>query len=355
MRVVIDLLGSTEKSGGMRLHATQIVQRWSQDFPSDELHVVGPEWARCELESYNVTVHKQSNESIIVRCPGQLVRTATVARRVDADAVLSLSPIVTPFGGDRPRACFQHDWRHLKNRAEFGAAQQLYRRLWASSAKWSDITFCISGKARDETRRIVPSAQVKVVTNGYDHARRWPALSTAARSWSQVVTFGHHNNKRPELAIRAFGYLGQSLPKDSRLVVLGARGAYAEELRSLALDCGVSHRTVLPGFVSERQYQELVSSSGVIALLSSDEGFGLPISEALALGIPAIITTDSGMDRIFGAYPVAVEPKAESVATALSEIWKSPQCFTDRKAIGMQTWSNTVAQVREALRELCHE
>jgi glycosyltransferase involved in cell wall biosynthesis len=352
MRVVIDLLGSTEKSGGMRLHATQIVRRWSADFPRDELHVVGPEWARRELESANVTVHEQANESVVVRAPGQLLRTAVVARRVRADAVLSLSPIVTPFAGPRPRACFQHDWRHLKNPAEFGAAQRLYRRLWRASARWADLNFCISAKARDETRTYVPSARVKVVPNGYDHAAQWQIAPPVARNPWQVVTFGHHNNKRPELMIRAFGRLAPALPDDARLVVLGAGGAYADELRSLADDHGVGDRTALPGFVSEARYQELVSSSGVVALLSSDEGFGLPIAEAMTLGIPALITSDSGMDTIFGDYPVVVEPEPAAVASALSRFWVNPQDPPQESGTSRQTWSDTVAQVRGALREL---
>jgi glycosyltransferase involved in cell wall biosynthesis len=352
MRVVIDLLGSTEKSGGMRLHATQIVRRWSADFPSDELHVVGPAWADRELATSNVTVHEQANESVIFRCPGQLIRTAAVARRVGADAVVSLSPIVTPLAGARPRACFQHDWRHLKNPAEFGAAQRLYRRLWQTSARWSDLNFCISEKAREETRTFVPSARVKVVPNGYDHAAEWRLTPPIARNSKQVVTFGHHNNKRPELVIRAFGHLAPALPEEARLVVLGARGAYADDLRSLADDCGVGDRIALPGFVSDQRYQELVAGSGVVALLSSDEGFGLPIAEAMTLGIPALITSDSGMETIFGDYPVVAEPEPGSIARALSRIWANPHGLVPETDAPRQTWSDTVAQVRGALKEL---
>src|SRR5690606_18550120 len=94
MRIVFDISGSTKLSGGMRLHASQILATWTNEFPSDQIHVFGPQWVRT-IEDADFSIHHWPNESIVHRATGQLLLSAVVARRVKADAVVSLSPIVT--------------------------------------------------------------------------------------------------------------------------------------------------------------------------------------------------------------------------------------------------------------------
>ena len=69
MRIVFDALGSTARSGGMRLHSTQIVQTWAEMYPMDEIHVLAPEWATADMRSPNVSVHVHPNEQIAARGP----------------------------------------------------------------------------------------------------------------------------------------------------------------------------------------------------------------------------------------------------------------------------------------------
>ncbi len=340
MRVVFDSLGAPSRSGGMRSHARQIINGWVAAYPDDDVHVVGPRWLEEDIVAEEVTLHRWNNESVLFRAPGQLVVSAVVARRVSADVVISLSPIVTPFSG-KPSIAFQHDWRHKKNPSEFSLAQRVYRILWSASARWANFNACISPKAERETLAYAPGSRTVLVPNGFDEARNWARYANSEKVQGQVITFGHHNNKRPELLIEAMVELTRRT--DASLVVLGASGSYRGALEKFATDLGVTDSVSFPGFVDQDTYERLVSSSSVIALVSSDEGFGLPIAEAICLGTPAIVTTDSGMDEIFGNYPTVVEPEPIPIASALLAMLDHT---TSSVPVDIQTWAGTVEHLR---------
>ena len=302
----------------MRLHATQIVRAWAQNFPADQLTVVGPRWAVQELQFPNVRVKRWPNENVVFRAIGQIFVTAFLAFFLRAERVVSLSPVVSPFLRKSQSVCFNHDWRHKKVPGEFGMAQRTYRKLWELSAARAGLVVCISKKTEQETRSFVPKARTVVVPNGSDHARDWLQPSRSKTDSKIVVTFGHHNNKRPELVIDAFSQIGTPFSRNSQLVVLGAKDDYRDALVSRTARLGISSRVTFPGFVTEREYQRVISSADAIVLASSDEGFGLPIVEARYFGIPAIVTTDSGLAEIHTDLLVAW-PSGPSLAVALQE------------------------------------
>ena len=347
MKVVFDILGSTERSGGMRLHSTELLRSWSEQFLEDDLTIVGGEWAKVEFAGMPVKVVTWPNEHATGRASGQLLFTPIVGLRVNADFVVSLSPIVSPFVARDRAICFQHDWRHKKNPNEFPVHQRAYRVLWQVSAAHAFVNVCISAKAAAETHAYVRRARTVVIENGRDHARRWTVPDTKNQR-RHIVTFGHHNNKRPELIIRALAHMRLAAAEIVDLVVLGARGEYADDLRALSSSLGIESQVHLPGFVGEDDYQRIVATSSVVALVSSDEGFGLPIAEAQYFGIPAVVTSDSGMQDLFGEFPIVAAPDAGSVARALVAALASPTSAAGADT-GLATWHATAAALRSVL------
>jgi glycosyltransferase involved in cell wall biosynthesis len=162
----------------------------------------------------------------------------------------------------------------------------------------------------------------------------------------RIVAFGHHNNKRPEIVIRALSFLPAELRERTQLVVLGARGPYADELRDLAMGFGVLETLHLPGFVSDSEYARIISSASAVVMASSDEGFGLPVAEAEYFGIPTVITADSGMEDIHPNAIVAREATGESVAEALvSAVMGSP---TDGE-LEIRSWRDVAGEIRSCI------
>lgn len=348
MRILIDTLGAPERSGGMRLYAEELVKAWAELESGDDIHVVGYPWASKAFGNHGVRVH-ELRETVAGRLVGQWLYTPLVARRVKADAVLSISLVASPLVQGRPRVCTVHDWRHLVRPEEFGTSQRVYRRSWVWSTNHADLAIQISPKTDEETAGIAPRARRVIVENGQDHARRWPVLVPTEPQARSVVTFGHHANKRPDLVIRAMAEVAQGSAVRTPLTVLGARGEFAKELRRLATELGIGDHVELPGFVEESDYQKRVQSAAAIVLASTDEGFGLPISEAFFFGIPAISTNDNGIDRIHGDRVQVVPPTPSDLAGAIVSCLRAPQA-TERTASG--TWSDTAQGVRRALGDL---
>ena len=351
MKYLLDVLASTVESGGMKLHATEMIRAWMEDFPADDLIVHGPKWIVEEFAAFDCTLIISKNENPIFRSYNQLFRTALIARKHNVEAVISFSPIVTPFAGARLSVAFQHDWRHKLNPQEFPLPQRTYRRLWELSAKRADYNACISQKAELETLRFVSGSRTFLCPNGRDHARLWD-LDGQKRHQGMVITYGHHNNKRPELVISAFGVLKSNgkLPDTMRLTVLGAKGDYRRTLIALAKQENVIDSIVFPGFVSDAKYMSIVASSSVIVLVSTDEGFGLPIAEAEYLGIPAVVSSDSGMAQIFGDSAIAVDPNSDDISEAIIAAWNASQTIDlseEREALWR--WGDAVKLLRRQL------
>ena len=345
MRLILDLMGAPEKSGGMNLYAVELVRGWHDLADHDQLIVVAGTWAeRAFADLDRVKVRTAPDRGIVGRSLSQLVLTAAVFWVTRADVVVSASPIVTPLVPRASRVCVVHDWRHLKNPQEFSRAQRLYRRMWRASVRWAGAVAVISSKTARETLMVNPGVSPTVVENGRDHPRRWlPQQRHDQRA--SVVTFGHHPNKRPELVIEAFAQTHVLRHADATLTVLGARGAYAKDLEDRARDLGISGAVALPGFVEPDAYEGLIANADVVVLASSDEGFGLPVAEAQFFGVPVVATSDSGLGDLHADLVIA-EPVASSVARALET---ALDAGSHDAAQHPRTWMQVAADLRQVV------
>lgn len=340
MRVVIDTLGAPSKSGGMRQFASALIGAWLLAAPEDELVIMGNPWIAEEFRGTGATL-VVIREGVIRRVLGQWLMAGLVARSKRADVLLSMSLIVSPLVPRRRRACVVHDWRHVRHPEEFGRMQRLYRRTWLLSTRQAGLAVQISSKTDRETAEIVPGARRIVIEHGRDQAATWPDRDVTPTG--DVVTFGHHTNKRPGLVIDGLALVPQG--KRPGIVVLGATGAYAESLSRRAAAVGV--RASFPGFVDEAAYQAYIRGAAVVVLASSDEGFGLPVPEAQYFGIPVVVTRDNELDAIHQGV-VAADPDPASLARAIEAAIGSSR----RPASGVRTWVDAAGEYRSALADL---
>lgn len=333
----------------MRLYADGIVRGWLERHPEDHLTILGGSWVAEQFGDVPaVTVVVWPNDSFAARVVGQFVVSAIVMRVTRSEVLVSLSSIVTPLVRRHQRTCVVHDWRHIKSPGEFGRAQLMYRKLWRRSIKGAGAVIAISEKTYAETKDIVPGSRVVVVENGRDYVRYWPTpVETDGGSASAtVVTFGHFPNKRPELVLEALAILLDDGDAAVNLVVLGAKGTHRQALMARAEELGILASCTFPGFVEESDYQRLIRSSSLIVLASSDEGFGLPVAEANYLGVPALVTSDSGLAQIHKQGVVLAEPTAQSIATAMRFALEGN--VPRAELGGLTTWTDTAEGVRNA-------
>jgi len=348
MRLVIDAMGAPDSSGGMNLYARELMQSWSEAFPDDELIIVAGEWAQSlQLRSTKTRVVRIARGDVGSRLWTQAIVSGVIARRADADALLSLSPIAS-FAFPRSRTfAVVHDWRHKLRPSEFSWAQRGYRRLWELSLARVQRPFAISTKTAHETTMYARRSDTIIVENGGDHPRRWAPIAPVSGGGLRLLTYGHFNNKRPEGVIDAIAEL-RARGFEASLTIIGARGEYREALRSRANDLNLGANITLPGWVDDTAYHTLVQQTSVLVLNSSDEGFGLPVLEASYFGIPVVAATDSGLGEIHGDRVILSQPDGPSIAAAVAAANASARHQTPA-----QTWRKTATQVRNAIIAEC--
>lgn len=91
-------------------------------------------------------------------------------------------------------------------------------------------------------------------------------------------------------AVRAFAYIKEKLPKDSKLSIIGndQDAAYVKKLRECILELGMTDQVIFHGFINREDFSRVIASHQCILVPSEKEGFGLIVLEANAYGLPAI-------------------------------------------------------------------
>ena len=119
----------------------------------------------------------------------------------------------------------------------------------------------------------------------------------------------------------------RAMPNDWRLVLAGSAGFGANKIITAIRD----PRVTITGYLSEPELSDLYSRASIFAFPSLDEGFGMPILEAMAAGIPVITSNRSAMPEIAGGAALLVNPNdTNSISNALLKVSENPVDMVER-------------------------
>ena len=90
------------------------------------------------------------------------------------------------------------------------------------------------------------------------------------------------------------------LKNDSVELTLVGDGNQEEELKELAKGLGVFDMVVFKGYVNHDNIGEIYRNSDLFVLPSQNEGMGSALLEAMASGLPAIVTDTGGTSELLG-------------------------------------------------------
>ena len=147
---------------------------------------------------------------------------------------------------------------------------------------------CITRAAGDDVARElgIPASRIVVTPLGAGRAPdvepRDPGLGIpeGARVVLNVGVIRDHKNQAA--LVEAL----PALPEDVVVVLAGAHEDYAEQVRAIARERRVEHRVFMPGYVDDAGLEWLWRRADAAAFPTRAEGFGLPVVEALARGVP---------------------------------------------------------------------
>ena len=328
--------------------ARELIHAWAQGFPGDQLTIV------CDarvLESAslapNFSIIAVNSKSQVRRSLLQIFFVPFVFFHGRFDRLFSANSVFSPFLVGRQVTIMNHDWRHLRRPSEFSLGQRLYRLLWKWCTKNSRHVISISSKTARETAMYTGRKSTFVVHPGGNHLDRVVGDSDVEHHMGKesfLLAFAQHTNKRPELVLDAVAHLTklakQPVPK---IVLLGVRGMAREALKRQANEHGLSDRLALYEFVSQADYAWLVRNTACVVLLSTDEGYSIPIAEASSCGTPVLVSEMSGVGADLHEGVTTVSDDAESIALHLRSILVGGRACPRRYS----SWAETVTSVRQ--------
>jgi glycosyltransferase involved in cell wall biosynthesis len=148
---------------------------------------------------------------------------------------------------------------------------------------------------------------------------------------------GFDPRKNMDRALEAFSVLQKKYGQDERIrkiqlvLVCNADSASQSHTAKRANMLGIGNQVRLTGFVSDRDMRELYQKARCLFFPSLYEGFGLPLVEALACGLPIACSNTSSLPEVAGDFGHYFDPQdVEAMAYALYKAITDPTNFNSR-------------------------
>lgn len=252
---------------------------------------------------------------------------------------------------------------------DMGKGQAATVRLWQAVvpyvARRADRVVAISrASARDVERYLgVERGRIDVIPLGYEPSGRATPTPEAELRKRMGLTGGplvlnvaakkaHKNQLR---LVEALPAVRREVP-DVQLVLAGASTPYEQQLRERAHELGVENAVMLPGYVSDADLEGLYVAAAVFAFPSLNEGFGLPLLEAMARELAVVTSDRSALPEVAGEAALLVDPESvDQIAAATTRVLTDADLRSELVAGGVRraagfTWDRTAELTLETWR-----
>ena len=143
--------------------------------------------------------------------------------------------------------------------------------------------------------------------------------------------------KNVKTLLKGYASLSETVKREFSLVIAGAKGWLNSDIPGLVKELGIKQKTVFLGYIDKEDMSAVYSAASVFAYPSLYEGFGLPILEAFACGVPVITSNTSSMPEVAGDAAVLVDPAdSAELAAALEGLLLDEGKRRELKARGLE-------------------
>lgn len=261
-----------------------------------------------------------------------------------------------------PAVVTVHDLAALSLPPEQTAKERRYLQDALYACRHAARLIAVSQNAADEVKRHL-GLSATVIYEGVDAHFFQPASEpeiAALRAQLGVERYllcvGTLQQRKNQVGLlRAFARIQERVPHT--LILAGGEGSGAEAVKAyLAAHPDVRAKWI--GYVPEAHLPALYSGADAFALPSLWEGFGLPVLEAMAYGVPVLTSNVSSLAEIAGDAALLIDPQDESaLAEGLLRLLSDSALRERLKAAGRAraaqfTWQQAAQQTLAVYREL---
>lgn len=290
-----------------------------------------------------------------------------IARGERLDLLHSLafvSPLVSPC----PMIVTVYDLSFLRHPESFRAANRLYlraltglscrraRRVIAISRSTKNDLVACYGVSPDCVAVVYPGCEPEFRPLPRSDVEAFRAVKGLPERY--ILHLGTlEPRKHVDTLVRAFAAVRRP---GLKLVLAGARGWRVEQVIRAIEEAGLAGEVILPGYVEAEEKPLWYNAAHVFVYASAYEGFGLPVLEALACGVPVVASNTSSLPEAAGDAACLVAARdAGALAGALNALLDDPELRAELAGRGPAqaakfSWAaaaeQTAAVYRDALR-----
>jgi glycosyltransferase involved in cell wall biosynthesis len=282
--------------------------------------------------------------------------------------VLFVPAHVLPLWSPRRAVVTIHDLGYLYYPEAHPGARRLYLRLstlWNARRATRIIAISESTKRDIVQHCRLPASKIEVVPHGVD--ARFRPVSDAEQLGrvrerygtgpSYVLCVGTVQPRKNLLRlIEAWAeYVKHARAPAPTLVLAGKQGWLAEAIYRRPQELGIADRVRFTGYVAGDDLPALIGGALAYVMPSLYEGFGMPILEAQACGMPVLASPISSLAEAAGDAALFVDPlDVRSIAEGIARIVEDAELRARLRERGLRrvttwTWERTA---RETLRVL---
>jgi glycosyltransferase involved in cell wall biosynthesis len=214
----------------------------------------------------------------------------------------------------------------------------------------------------------IPRDRIVVIYNGVSEQFRpvdQPAAFASLRErlglpTDRFILFagGADPRKNHQTLLRAWARRADLL-KGYALVIVGDATHRFGDIYQTARTFELEDRVICPGLLSMDDLRLLYSHATVFVFPSLYEGFGMPVLEAMACGVPVITSNTTALPEVAGDAALLVNPlEVDELADAIVTVIEEPDVAESLRAKGFErvkqfTWERAAQETLAVYREVC--
>ncbi len=240
--------------------------------------------------------------------------------------------------------------------AEYSSQEfrQRFTRQAQQAAKLSDLLIAVSEFTAGQVSSLlnIERSRIRVIPHGVVVPEHAPKV---AREELVLFVGALQTRKNVMRLVEAF----ETLPPPWRLCLAGAPSGYqAEQILHRINASSARERIEVSGYIARERLEDLFGRASIFAFPSLDEGFGIPVLEAMAWGLPVITSNSSALAELGRDAALLVDPlSVQDIAGALNSLAASPslrQTFAQAGKLRAEkfTWNRAIEKTYAVYSEL---
>ena len=209
---------------------------------------------------------------------------------------------------------------------------------------------------------------IEVNYNGFDSSRFQPLQKEEKRSFSRLeekkeyilyVSRIEHPGKNHIKLVEAYEQLPEELKEKYNLVFAGQHWSGSEVVLERIRKSSDKNRIFVTGFVPHECLPELYREASLFVFPSLYEGFGFPLLETMACGVPAVCSNTASLPEIGKDAALTFDPQnAEDMKNKMERVLSDNTLMSNLKEKGLQraqefSWPNHISKIIRTYEAAC--